>query len=143
VGKMHSSHWHQQYGRRVLRRNRRSWKRRRQRVFTRTMTQRHTVKIIDFRKLPEGKLAICGQCCGDPMHISWHTMGPKVLIDESKRAASTQTFVDRMANEHEIALQAEPILKALLGTNTAIAITPGVTTVVQTIPPADTPATTA
>ena len=77
------------------------------------------------------------------MHISWHTMGPKVLIDESKRAASTQTFVDRMANEHEIALQAEPILKALLGTNTAIAITPGVTTVVQTIPPADTPATTA
>ena len=95
----------------------------------------HVVEILDHKQLSDGCHAVLARCCGDDIHRSWHTMGPKVILDETKRAASIQAFIGRLMNQHEIALQAEPIAAAMVGTTTVVDVTGGIATVVQTIAP--------
>jgi len=80
----------------------------------------HVVELIDFKHLPDGATAVLGRCCGEEQHSSWHTMYPTVLLEPTKREASMNWFKQRVADQHEAAIQAEAHLKTLVGTSTHV-----------------------
>jgi hypothetical protein len=80
----------------------------------------HAVELLEYRKLSDGQFAVLGRCCGDDMHRSWHTMGSAVVVDADKMSNSISWFTDRIANQHEAAMQADAVLKTLVGTTVTI-----------------------
>lgn len=80
----------------------------------------HSVEILEYRKLSDGQFAALARCCGDDMHRSWHTMGSPVICDQSKLNDSISWFVNRVASQHEAALQADVALQNLVGTSVTI-----------------------
>jgi hypothetical protein len=74
----------------------------------------HEIQIVETKSLPNGQFAILAQCCGQ--HASWHTMADCVVVDDAKREASISGHCERVAKQHEAALQADNILQSLVGT---------------------------
>ena len=77
----------------------------------------HRVEILEYRQISDGQFAMLGRCCGNDIHRSWHTMASSVVADPEKHRASVDWFCQRIASEHEAALQAENKLKTLVGTS--------------------------
>lgn len=77
----------------------------------------HTVEIIDHKELPSGEHAVLARCCGSDVHKSWHTMAACVVNDEAKCQESLNWLFNRVAVEHQIALDGAAKLKSVVGTS--------------------------
>lgn len=75
----------------------------------------HAVEIKEYKRLPDGQVAVAACCCGDPVHTSWHTMAPAVFDVPGRFEASVNWHIQRVANQHESMLQAKSTLSSLVG----------------------------
>ncbi len=79
------------------------------------MSHSHSVKIIDYKKLNDGQIAVAAQCCCDPVHTSWHTMAAAIVLDQAAFQSDIDWHINRVAQQHETALQAEAVMPELIG----------------------------
>lgn len=75
----------------------------------------HETEVVAYKKLSDGQFSVCVRCCGDEIHDSWHTVDATIMLDPVKYSASLDAHRDRVATNHEVAIQAEEIAKKLVG----------------------------
>lgn len=77
---------------------------------------KHETEIVAYRKVSNGKFAVCIRCCGNAGTDSWHTMASKVLASPKARKESIKNARARVAKEHEDAFKAEEASIELMST---------------------------
>jgi hypothetical protein len=82
----------------------------------------HSVSIKDHKQLSDGKLALLAECCGDPSTHSWLTMAAEVVVDDKQYQDSISLHCQRVGLLHEAMKQAITKAKATVGSS--ISVTP-------------------
>ena len=77
----------------------------------------HITKVVEWRELNNGQVAVRIRCCDDPATDHWHTMASSVAADSDKLTSSIAAEHTKLATRHEVHEKAKRNLKKLVEAN--------------------------
>ena len=77
----------------------------------------HITKVVEWKELSNGQVAVRIRCCDDPATDHWHTMASSVAADPDKLTSSIAAEHTKLATRHEVHEKAKRNLKKLVDEN--------------------------
>lgn len=74
----------------------------------------HISKVVEWREVSNGQIAVKIRCCDDPSTDHWHTMASQVAADNGRLMSSLATAHSLVTDQHDKHTKAKENLKKLV-----------------------------